>query len=113
MPYYGVNQNLMPPAMRAAAAAILFFMINLLGWGIGTPLYGVAMDALTRHLFEAHALGDYVSLCGKGGAKLAAANITQACQASLAEGTRWTLMCGSAFGGLWAAAHFYLGSRTL
>ncbi|MBV9841900.1 MAG: MFS transporter [Sphingomonadaceae bacterium] len=49
--YYGPSialiHTLVPPAARARASAILFFSINLFGWGVGPQLVGWLSDKLT------------------------------------------------------------------
>ncbi len=45
-PTFSVVQSLSPPAMRATAAAVLLFVINILGLGLGPSAVGVLSDAL-------------------------------------------------------------------
>lgn len=45
-PVYGTVQGLVHPRTRATAAAILLFVINLIGLGLGPTLIGVLSDAL-------------------------------------------------------------------
>ena len=112
VPFYDVTQNLVPARMRASAAAVIFFLINLLGLGFGPLFYGVLIDFLTQRFFAGHGLGDYVALCGRGGIQQAPAAIAAACKASIAEGTRWALACAS-MGFVWGATHFFLASRSI
>ncbi|OYX49821.1 MAG: hypothetical protein B7Y90_06055 [Alphaproteobacteria bacterium 32-64-14] len=52
-PVYGGVPGLVPPAMRATAAAILLFVINMIGLGLGPMLFGVTSDAFANwHLAE-------------------------------------------------------------
>jgi len=46
-PMYAMVQSVARPDMRALAAAILMFVMNLLGMGIGPTFVGMASDALT------------------------------------------------------------------
>jgi predicted MFS family arabinose efflux permease len=49
-PIYAMVQNVAPPEMRALAAAILLFVMSLIGLGLGPTLVGMASDAFTpRH----------------------------------------------------------------
>ncbi len=48
-PVYGGVPGLVPPAMRATAAAILLFIINIIGLGGGPTLFGMLSDALTNN----------------------------------------------------------------
>ena len=47
-PVYGGVPGLVPPAMRATAAAILLFVINMIGLGAGPTLFGIASDAFAN-----------------------------------------------------------------
>ncbi len=77
-PVYSTAQSVAPPHMRATAAAILLFIINLIGLGLGPLAVG--------------ALSDYVNV-GMGLGK--------------AEGVRWALIISTLFGFI-AAACFWL-----
>jgi predicted MFS family arabinose efflux permease len=47
-PVYGGVPGLVPPAMRATAAAILLFVINIIGLGGGPTLFGMLSDTLAN-----------------------------------------------------------------
>lgn len=52
-PVYGGVPGLVPPAMRATAAAVLLFVINMIGLGGGPMLFGIASDAFANwHLAQ-------------------------------------------------------------
>jgi MFS family permease len=75
---------------RALASALLLFIINLIGLGLGPLFAGIASDYLRqafleRGLSEAEALG---------------------------EGLRWSLRIIVAVN-LWSAAHYFIAARTL
>lgn len=112
VPFYGVTQNLMPARMRASAAAISFLLINLIGNGFGPVIYGYVIDRLTSYFFAANGLGNYIEICGRGGGHSATGGIASACQAALAQGTRWGL-AGGALGLAWAGVHYFIASRNL
>jgi MFS family permease len=82
-PVYGTAQSIVPPHMRATTAAILLFIINLIGLGLGPVAVGLLSDALN------HGLG-----LGK------------------AEGIRWALIISAAVG-LAAFACFWLARKTI
>ncbi|MGE3301572.1 MAG: spinster family MFS transporter [Hyphomonadaceae bacterium] len=111
VPFYGMTQNLIPARMRASGAAVIFFLINLLGLGFGPVFWGFVIDKSTQALFAAHGMGEYFATCGKGVLQVADAAVAKACHDSLSEATRWTL-AASALGMLWASLHFYISSRT-
>ncbi len=54
-PVVGALTGLVPPRMRATAAAMFLFIVNLIGLGLGTLVIGVISDALTQR-FGAEAL---------------------------------------------------------
>jgi MFS family permease len=82
-PVYGTGQSVVPPHMRATTAAILLFIINLIGLGLGP----VAVGALSDHLNVGLGLGK-------------------------AEGVRWALIISTLFGFL-AFAGFWLARRRI
>jgi MFS family permease len=82
-PVYATAQSIVPPHMRATASAILLFIINLVGLGLGPLAVGAASD---------------VFAIGLGMGK--------------AEGIRWALMTSALFG-LAAATLFWLARRTI
>ncbi|NQZ98687.1 MAG: MFS transporter [Myxococcales bacterium] len=49
-PCYSVVQNLVPPAMRAVAAAVLIFFVTMLGMGLGPQVVGFLNDWLEPSL---------------------------------------------------------------
>jgi len=82
-PVYGTGQSVVPPHMRATAAAILLFIINLIGLGLGPLAVGLLSDYFNKGL----GLGP-------------------------AEGVRWALIVSTMFG-LIAFACFWLARRTI
>ncbi len=103
---YAITQGIVQPRMRATATAVLLFIVNLLGYGLGPPLIGLLSDFLASN-----------NLTGMGltgadceGSSLAAN--AGACGTASEFGLRWAIFIGL-FGYLWAAAHFLLAWRTL
>lgn len=82
-PVYATAQTIVPPHMRATAAAILLFIINLIGLGLGPLAVGALSDTFAIGL----GLGE-------------------------AEGVRWALFV-SAFAGLLAAALFWAARASI
>lgn len=82
-PVYATAQSIAPAHMRATAAAILLFIINLVGLGLGPLLVG--------------ALSDVLAIQGGMGK---------------AEGVRWALII-SALSGIAAAVFFWMARRTI
>lgn len=82
-PVYGTGQSVVPPHMRATTAAILLFIINLIGLGLGPLAVGALSDIFNKSL-------------GMGSA----------------EGVRWALICAALFG-LVAFACFWAARKTI
>ncbi|HEX7760442.1 MAG TPA: MFS transporter [Caulobacteraceae bacterium] len=82
-PVYGTAQSVVPPHMRATAAAILLFIINLIGLGLGPLAVGLLSDGFNRGL-------------GLGAA----------------DGVRWALIVSTLFG-MVAFACFWTARRTI
>ena len=45
-PTFAMTQSLVPPRMRATASAILLFIVNLIGLGLGPQAVGILSDLL-------------------------------------------------------------------
>ncbi|WP_374575637.1 spinster family MFS transporter [Phenylobacterium sp.] len=82
-PVYATGQSIVPPHMRATAAAILLFIINLVGLGLGPLAVGALSDVLAKG-------------AGMGSA----------------EGVRWALIL-STLAGLVAFILFWIARRTI
>lgn len=89
-PTYAAAQGMLSPRERALGAALLLFMINLVGLGFGPLLTGALSDMFRKHLL---------------GTGLADAEAT-------ARGLVWALRAVILVN-VWAAVHFALGARTL
>jgi predicted MFS family arabinose efflux permease len=102
---YATNQGIVQPRLRATATAVLLFIVNLLGYGLGPPVIGALSDLLKNmHLAT---LGLSQAAC-----ESAAAAANSGCAAASEFGLRWAIFIGL-FGYLWAAIHFLLAARTL
>ncbi|WP_430419809.1 spinster family MFS transporter [Phenylobacterium sp.] len=82
-PVYGTGQSVVPPHMRATAAAILLFIINLIGLGLGPLAVGILSDFLNKGM-------------GLGAA----------------EGVRWALIISTCFG-MVAFICFWMARKTI
>jgi MFS family permease len=82
-PVYGTAQSVVPPHMRATAAAILLFIINLIGLGLGPLLVGILSDVFAGPM-------------GMGSA----------------EGVRWALITAGSLG-LVSGVLFWLARKTI
>ena len=82
-PVYAIGQSIVPPHMRATASAILLFVINLIGLGLGPTVVGIISDVMANGV-------------GLGSA----------------QGVRWALMISTCFG-LLAFALFWTARKTI
>ena len=82
-PVYATAQSIVPPHMRATASAILLFIVNLVGLGVGPLAVGLLSDALSVH-------------AGLGSA----------------QGVRWALIISTLFGVL-AFVFFWMARKTI
>ncbi len=103
---YAVAQGVVHPRMRATAVAILLFVVNLIGYGLGPPVVGALSDFLANS--QLIPVGLSVESC---------AGITEGanqavCAAGSSFGLRWAIVIGF-LGYLWAATHFLLAWRSL
>lgn len=82
-PVYAIGQSIVPPHMRATTSAILLFIINLIGLGLGPLAVGIISDVMARG-FDMGA----------------------------AQGVRWALIISTCFGVL-AFALFWVARKTI
>jgi predicted MFS family arabinose efflux permease len=104
-PVYGGAQTLAPPAMRALSAAVLLFVINMIGLGGGPTAFGMLTDYMTNHYLAG--TGFDVQTCR---AALGAAKAT--CAAASAHGIKTTVYLSTAITPL-AMLCFFLSRRTI
>jgi predicted MFS family arabinose efflux permease len=101
---YSAVQGIVDPMMRATSTAILLFIVNLLGYGLGPPVIGALSDFLAS------------SQLGHTGLTLAdcktALTSAPACAGAKEFGLRWAIKLGL-LGYLWAGAHFLFAWKTL
>ena len=81
-PIYATAQGVAPPHMRATASAILLFIINLIGLGLGPLAVGLLSDGIAGHLLAPAGLT--VDACRHAAAS--------ACAPALADGVKWALI---------------------
>ena len=88
-PVYGGVQNLAPPAMRALSAAVLLFVITIIGLGGGPTAFGMTTDAMTNHYLLGTGLDVQACKAAAGAAKVA-------CAAASAHGIKATVYLSTA-----------------
>ena len=88
-PVYGGVQTMAPPAMRAIAAAVLLFAINIIGLGGGPTAFGMTTDLMTNHYLAGTGLDVLACKTAAGAAKVA-------CAAASAHGIKITVYLSTA-----------------
>ena len=129
-PMFAVTQKLVEPRMRATAAALLLFVVNLVGYGFGPPVIGAISDAGTKwklarldaplSIGECGGVERNLKIASKGepdaisGQALTEATATNDtfCKPARKIGVRLGVSIGALFF-LWAALHYLLMGRTL
>jgi MFS family permease len=102
-PMYAVTQGVVSPRVRATAVAVLLFIVNLIGYGLGPPAIGALSDFLANG--QLAPLGLSTEACaGRAG--------DAQCAAGLETGLRWAMMIGVLIY-LWAGLHFLISARYL
>lgn len=108
-PMYAVTQGVVLPRMRATAVAVLLFIVNLIGLGLGPPAIGALSDFLANTQLSPFNLT--TEMCAAPATRADAIAGPQ-CATGVSNGLRWAMMIG-VLGYLWAALHFLLSARTL
>ncbi len=88
-PTYGGVQGLVPPAMRALSAAVLLFVINMIGLGGGPTAFGNVTDMMTNQYLTGTGLD--VQAC-----KTALAAAKDTCAVASAHGIKTTVYLSTA-----------------
>jgi MFS family permease len=120
-PTFAVIQNAFDVRRRATAAAVVFFVFNLIALGGGPPLVGWLIDQLAAFDFahpgvtnpvEAlrgaldHTGADFASACPGGAAPRGSApELQQACRRAQGAATRQAMLFSPLFC-IWGAAHY-------
>ncbi|MFT6311174.1 MAG: MFS family permease [Porticoccus sp.] len=108
-PLYAVPSGVVDSRMRATSVAVTLFIVNLLGYGLGPPLIG-ALSTILNSLFLS-GIDPSLTLEACKATNLVTAAQT-ACNTANAEGLQWSMIIFKCLY-IWAAVHFYLGSKTL
>jgi len=104
-PMYALSQGVVHPRMRATAVALLLFIVNIIGYGLGPPVIGAVSDLLANANLAPAGLS--VEAC-----KTAAADVAATCAKGTAFGLQYAIVIGY-LGFLWAAVHFLLCWRPM
>jgi MFS family permease len=110
-PTFAAVQNAFGVRMRASAAALLLFTLNIVALGFGPPFTGWAIDQFAQAAWTGSGL--FATACPGGAAAEGAGAVAQAaCKTALAQGTR-SGMVVSVLLFAWAAVHYLLAAITL
>jgi len=108
---YNVAQAVVSLRVRATSIAILLFVVNLIGYGIGPPALGIVADTLTTNWISASDFaGQITATCSLTDTSLTR-ELIGACRDARAFGVQWASVvatCLFAFAGLF----FLLSGRT-
>jgi predicted MFS family arabinose efflux permease len=104
-PVYGGVQGLVPPAMRALSAAVLLFVINMIGLGGGPTAFGMVTDAMTNRYLAGSGLDVLACKAAAGAAKAT-------CAVASAHGIKTTVYLSTAVIPF-AMLCFFLSRRTI
>jgi len=88
-PVYGGVQTMVPPAMRALSAAVLLFVINMIGLGGGPSSFGIVTDLMTNRYLGGTGLDVIACKTALGAAKAT-------CAAASAHGIKMTVYLSTA-----------------
>lgn len=102
-PIYGTTQSLVQPRTRAVAAAVILFIINIIGLGGGPLALGVVSDAIANHQLAP------AGLTAADCKVVTAAAAKAACAAASGYGVRWAMVASEAI--IFLACLFFLMAR--
>jgi predicted MFS family arabinose efflux permease len=104
-PVYAAIQGLVKPHTRATAVAVMFFILNLIGLGLGPTIVGVLSDMFAAQHYGAADAAAFKAACPPRAADAA-------CAIAQAEGLKLSLLWSASVGVL-ALVFFIVGRRTI
>jgi hypothetical protein len=97
--------------VRATSIAILLFVVNLIGYGIGPPAMGLIADAMTTNWIAASPVAGQISAtCSVTDTSLSAV-LVEACRDARAHGVQWASVAATCLFAV-AGLFFLLAGRT-
>ena len=99
---FSVAQDLAPPRMRAMTSGLLLMVVGLFGYAFGSPILGAISDFVAGSALQGTGLTLH---------RCASMTANAVCASAQGKGLRWGLI-GIDLPLMWAAAHFWLASRT-
>ena len=105
---YNIAQAVVSVRVRATSVAILLFIVNLIGYGVGPPALGIVADLTSSGWIDANGLaGQITASCSLTDGALSQELIV-ACRDARAYGVKWA--CVAATGLFALAGLFFLAS---
>lgn len=108
---YNIGQAVVSLRVRATAIAILLFVVNLIGYGVGPPALGIVADTLTTNWIAASEFaGQITATCSLTDPNLSE-ELVGACREARAYGVKWACVTATMLFVL-AGIFFLLSGRT-
>ncbi|MEO0550154.1 MAG: MFS transporter [Pseudomonadota bacterium] len=108
---YNIAQAVVSLRVRATSIAILLFIVNLIGYGIGPPALGIVADTLTTNWISASAFaGEITATCSIANPDFTS-ELRDACRDARAYGVKWACITATVMF-LFAGLFFLLSGRT-
>lgn len=105
---YNIAQAVVSVRVRATSVAILLFIVNLIGYGVGPPALGIVADLTSAGWIEANGfVGQITASCSLTDPSLGD-ELIAACREARANGVKWA--CVAATGLFAFAGLFFLAS---
>lgn len=108
---YNIAQAVVSLRVRATSIAILLFIVNLIGYGLGPPTFGILADMFANGwIADSAVAGQITSSCVPTNPELSP-ELQTACLDALAHGVRWSNTMATLLFGV-AGLFFLLAGRT-
>lgn len=108
---YNIAQAVVSLRVRATAIAILLFVVNLIGYGVGPPAMGIVADVLTTNWITASDFaGQITATCSLTDTSLTD-ELIGACREARAYGVKWACVAATCLFAI-AGLFFLLSGRT-
>lgn len=103
---YNIAQAVVSSRTRATAVAIMLFIVNLIGYGAGPPLFGIVADMFMNNFIESGQFAGQLSVSCSLTDPDASEMLRSACLSAKAHGVQWANASASALFAI--AGVFYL-----
>ena len=106
-----IAQAVVSLRVRATAIAILLFVINLIGYGVGPPAMGIIADTMTGNWIAGNGFAEQISATCSLTDPALTDELVQACREGRAFGVKWACVFSTLIF-LFAGLFFLLSGRT-